>query len=105
MGIGVRAEVAELRWGVRTDLGCNKQANYHAALLNVKLLRQLGGTDFSPRYVHLSADFRHRDIERLERYFGCRIYSTPDHNAIGFDKTVLNHALPSANRLRVGIHK
>ena len=36
-------ETAELRWGVRIDLGSKPQGNYQAVLLNMKLLRLLGG--------------------------------------------------------------
>lgn len=92
-------EIAELRWGVRTDLGCNKQANYHAALLNVKLLRQLGGKNFRPSYVSLSVDARNRDVEELERQLGCRFRATATENAIAFPVEMLDMHVASANRL------
>lgn len=92
-------KIAELRWGVRTDLGCNKQANYHAALLNVKLLRQLGGKDFQPHYVNLAVDARNRDIEELERQLGCRFHNSATENAIAFPAEILDRRIASANRL------
>lgn len=92
-------EIAELRWGVRTDLGCNKQANYHAALLNVKLLRQLGGKHFRPSYVNLSVDARNRDIEELERQLGCRFHNSATENAIAFPAAMLDLRVASANKL------
>ncbi len=93
-------DTAMLRWGVRTDLGNNKQANYQAALLNLKLLRQLGGRDFRPRYVKLAVDTtRYRDIEELERQMGCRFYSKTPENVIAFPARVLDQRITSANRL------
>ncbi len=95
----VGEKTAELRWGVRTDLGCNKQANLHAAMLNVKLLKQLGGKDFQPSYVNLAVDVRHRDIDELERQLGCRFHATATENAIAFPAEMLEHRVASANRL------
>ena len=90
---------ALLRWGVRTDLGNNKQANYQAALLNLKLLRQLGGLDFRPSYVKLAVDTRHKDIDELERQLGCRVHSRTTENVIAFPAQVLDKRIASANRL------
>jgi len=39
-------ETVELRWSVRADLGSNIQANYQAALLNLKLFRLIGDAIF-----------------------------------------------------------
>src|SRR3546814_20845076 len=47
-------ETTELRWCVRADLGINRQAQYQATLLNVKLLRLPGGREFRPIYVTLT---------------------------------------------------
>ena len=95
----VQDDMAMLRWGVRTDLGNNKQANYQAALLNLKLLRQLGGRDFRPHYVRLAVDTRHRDIDELERQLGCRFHSKTAENVIAFPALVLDQRIASANRL------
>lgn len=92
-------ETAELRWGVRTDLGSNRQANYQAALLTLKLLRQLGGHDFRPNYVNLSVDTLHKDIDALERQLGCRFHSRANENVIAFPVEVLDQRVASANRL------
>jgi AraC-like DNA-binding protein len=95
----VSDQIAMLRWGVRTDLGNNKQANYQAALLNLKLLRQLGGRDFRPHYVKLAVDTRHRDIDELEKQLGCRFHSRSTENVIAFPAPILDQRTTSANRL------
>ncbi len=95
----VNGETALLRWGVRTDLGNNKQANHQAALLNLKLLRQLGGRDFRPHYVSLAVDARHKDVEELEHQLGCRFHSRTNENVIAFPARVLDQRIASANRL------
>ncbi|MEE2732042.1 MAG: AraC family transcriptional regulator ligand-binding domain-containing protein [Pseudomonadota bacterium] len=95
----VNEELAMLRWGVRTDLGENKQANYQAALLNLKLLRQLGGKHFRPNYVNLAVDTRHRDIDELEHQLGCRFNGRTTENVIAFPSAYLDQRIGSANRL------
>lgn len=95
----VEGDIAKMRWGVRTDFGNNKQANYQAALLNLKLLRQLGGRDFQPHYVNLAVDTRYKDIEELERQLGCRFHSRTTENVIAFPAQILEQRVSSANRL------
>ena len=92
-------KVAELRWFVLSDLGHNQQANYNAALLMMKLLRQVGGRSFTPYYVNLSVDARRRDIAGLERAFGCRFHCTTADNAIAFPREYLDRGVPGASRL------
>lgn len=92
-------EIAELRWSVRSDLGLNHQANYQAALLDLKLLRQIAGRNFRPSYVKLAVDVRHKDIAELERRLGCRFHGTKAENAIAFPLEFLDQPVPSANRL------
>lgn len=92
-------ETALLKWGVRTDLGDNRQANYQAALLNLKLLRQLGGRGFKPRYVSLTGNTRPQDVEELERQLGCRFDGNTTENVIAFPAAMLNRRVSSANRL------
>ncbi len=92
-------EHAELRWNVSTDLGINDQANYQAALLDMKFLQQIGGRDFRPSYVKLSVDARPRDIPELEKELGCRFHKTRGENAIAFPVHTLDRPVPSANRL------
>lgn len=92
-------ERAEIRWSVGADLGFNHQANYKAALLNLKLLQMVGGHGFRPTYVNLAVNPRERDIPELERQFGCRFNKTLQENAIAFPADVLDRPVATANRL------
>lgn len=90
--------VAEIRWQVGADIGVNDQANYKAALLNLKLLREVGGRNFRPSYVNLAVTERHYDLAELERRLGCRFHRTPGENVIAFAADVLDQPVKSANR-------
>ncbi len=90
---------AELRWIAGSDLGLNHQANFEAALLNLKRLEVVAGSDFRASYVNLAVTPHDRDIPEVERQFGCRFNRTPRDNAIGFAKDVLNQPVATANRL------
>jgi len=92
-------ETAELSWIVNTDIGLNDQANYQAAMLNVKLLQAIGGPAFKPSWISLSADTRQRDVPELERLLGCRVRSRSPRNAVGFPAQTLEQPVPTANRL------
>jgi len=92
-------ETAELRWHVRSDLGPNNQASYQAVLLNLKLLRLVGGSGFRPSYVNLAVDARQRDVFELEDKLGCRFHSTPAENAIAFPVGILDQPVASSSRL------
>lgn len=91
--------IAELRWGVRDNLGHNDQANYQGALLSMKLLRQIGGLNFRPGYLNLAVDARQRDLPELEKLLGCPVHLTRGENAIAFPRSLLNRQVPSANQL------
>lgn len=91
-------EIAEYRWNVRMDLGCNQQANYHAALLLMKLLRQIGGHNFRPSYVSLAVEARAKDIAALEEHFGCRFYCSTANNIIAFPRAFLHQSIASSSR-------
>lgn len=90
---------AELRWIVGADLGLNHQANFKAALLNLKLLEMVAGSAFRASYVNLAVTPNDRDIPEVERLFGCRFNRTPRENVIGFAKGVLGQPVATANRL------
>ncbi len=92
-------ETAEIRWRVGTDLGFNNQANYQAALLDMKLLQLVGGTAFRPSYVNLAVDARAKDIAELEARLGCRFNSTKAENAIAFPVRLLDQPVTSSSRL------
>jgi AraC-like DNA-binding protein len=92
-------ETAELAWLVNADMGANDQANYQAAMLNVKLLQAIGGPAFKPSWVSLSADTRASDMPELERLLGCKVSPRGNHNSVAFPVRALDQAVPSANRL------
>ena len=92
-------EIAEIRWSVGTDLGLNQQANYQAALLNLKLLQLVGGKHFRPSYVNLAVEARQRDLSELERRLGCSFNTTTSDNAIAFPVDILDRPVRSANSL------
>ncbi|MFA5939527.1 MAG: AraC family transcriptional regulator ligand-binding domain-containing protein [Sinimarinibacterium sp.] len=92
-------EVVEIRWRVRGDLGANHQAHYQATMLDLKLLRLLGGPAFQPSYVNLSVDARPADVAEVEKQFGCRFRPRAPINAIAFPTEVMNRPVTSANRL------
>ena len=92
-------ETAELRWSVGADLGSNDQANFQAALLDVSLLRLLGGRTFHASYVNLAVDAREKDIAEIERMLGCRFHNRATTNAIAFPTAMLDQPVSSANRL------
>jgi AraC-like DNA-binding protein len=92
-------ETAELRWRVPQDIGLNDQANLQATLLNLKLMRLIGGRTFRPSYVNLTVDARPRDIAEIESKFGCPFHSKAPFNAIAFPARVLDQPIASSNRL------
>lgn len=92
-------ETAELTWLVNTDIGANDQANYQAAMLNVKLLRSIGGPGFKPSWVSLSAEPRASDMPELERLLGCKVTGRSPRNSVAFPVHALDQPVPSANRL------
>lgn len=92
-------ETAELTWLVNTDIGINDQANYQAAMLNVKLLQSIGGPNFRPSWVSLSADPRPSDMPELEKVLGCKVTSRSTRNSVAFPVHALDQPVPSANRL------
>ena len=92
-------ENAELAWLVNADMGVNDQANYQAAMLNVKLLQSIGGPSFKPSWIALSAETRPSDMPELERALGCKVNPRSSHNSIGFPVHALDQPVPSANRL------
>lgn len=92
-------DIAELRWGVSQDFGANDQANYQAAMLIMKLLREVGGLRFRPSYVNLAVDIRAQDIATLEKNLGCHFNRNRTDNAIAFPRYLLERQVPSANNL------
>ncbi|HEY1076859.1 MAG TPA: AraC family transcriptional regulator ligand-binding domain-containing protein [Fontimonas sp.] len=92
-------ELAELRWRIRTDIGQADQAQHKGALMNMKLLRQIGGHAFKPRSIQLTVDPRKVDADDVARRYGCAFQGRTKTNVIAFPKAVLDQSVPSANRL------
>ncbi len=90
---------AELRWSVVHDMGVNDQANLQAALLQLKLLRALGGPGFQLSYLELAVDTRRADVGEIEKIVACPVRVRAPINAIGFAREALDAPLLSANRL------
>jgi AraC-like DNA-binding protein len=93
------AQTAELRWHVASDLGVNDQANLQALILNLKLLRMIGGPGFKPSYIQLTIDARPNDVTEIGNLVGCRIHNRAPNNAIGFPRHALEMPIASSNRL------
>jgi AraC-like DNA-binding protein len=91
-------EVAELKYMAQTGIGVHDQSNYHGVLLAVKLLRQIGGADFRPNYVTLTAGARPKDVAEIEDSLGCK-YRPASSNAIAFSARVLEQPVAHANKL------
>lgn len=92
-------EITELRWRVQADLGQSAQAQYKGALMNLKLLHQVGGRSFRPSYVNLTVDTRAKDIPAIADRFGCSFRGKTQSNVIAFPTAVLDQPVGSANRL------
>jgi len=92
------SETAELRWDVRPDFGMADQANYQAAVLNLKLLRMIGGSRFVPNYVNLTVDARDKDLPEIEATAMCPVHVRAANNAIAFPLHLLDQPVPTANR-------
>jgi AraC-like DNA-binding protein len=92
-------DTTEIRWQVPSELGNNVQASLQAALLNVKLLRVIGGAGFRPSYVHLSVRLPQPESPEIERVFGCSFRAGMPSNAIAFPSAFLDQPVATANRL------
>lgn len=92
-------ETAELRWSVRTDLGSNLQAHYQAILLDLKLLRVVGGRGFRPSYVNLALEAQQKNIAEIEQTVGCAFHRKASTNAIAFPIAILGQPVATSNKL------
>jgi AraC-like DNA-binding protein len=92
-------DATELQWFTHTDFELSEQANYQALLLNLKIMRMLGGREFRPDYVDLAFPVRRKDVDSIEDKAGCRVRGRAGKNAIGFRSGILDRPLPNANKL------
>jgi AraC-like DNA-binding protein len=93
-------ETTELRWFsdhafyTRED----PQGHYQAALLNLKLFREIGGRGFVPSYVSLTGQARPKDVAEIEKSFGCAFRRNATSNAIAFRTDVLTQPVVNSSR-------
>lgn len=92
-------DTARLEWTVETDLGANDQANLQAAMLNVQLLRVIGGDNFTPDWISLSVAARNEDAEEIARLLGCRTLLGRARNAIAFSCSALGKSVSTASHV------
>lgn len=91
-------QITELQYGAHVDYGACDQSKFQAAMLNLKLLREIGGESFQPSYVSLDVDVPSRDIDEIEQLLGCRFHVSRT-NAIAFPTSYLTVPAVHANRV------
>lgn len=89
----------ELRWVADGKFASNRQGNYQSAVLQMMILRMLGGKEFRPNYVTIIADVPANCRDELEQQLGCRVEGGSSHNAIGFDARVFDWPVQTSNRM------
>jgi AraC-like DNA-binding protein len=95
-----RAErLGELGWAAEGKFANNRQGNYQSAVLQMKILRMLGGGAFKPLYVMLVADVPRGSRDELAQQLGCRVDAGGDRNAIGFDARVFDWPVQTSSRM------
>ncbi len=91
-------QVSEFRYGADTDYGSCDQSKFQAVMLNLKLLREIGGEGFQPSYVSLDVDASRKDIDEIEQLLGCRFHASRI-NAIAFPSSYLTMPAVHSNRI------
>lgn len=89
----------ELRWMANGRFADDPQGNYQSAVLQMKILRMLGGSAFRPLYVSLIADVPRGCRDELAQQLGCRVDAAAARNAIGFDARVLDWPVHTSSRM------
>jgi len=90
---------AELRWVANGEFASNRQGNYQSAVLQMMILRMLGGRGFRPEYVSIIAEVPANCRDELEQQLGCKVEGGGTRNAIGFDARVLDWPVQTSNRM------
>lgn len=91
-------DVAELRWSERSDMGVNDQANLQGLLMNMKMLRTLGGTYFVSNHVHVPGRLSEKAVRDIERLVACSVRTCSNNLSIAFPARLLDLPVHSANR-------
>jgi len=92
-------KVVELQWRSHIGLGHDVQTSYHGLLIIQKTLRMLGRAQFRPKYATLTCAIDRADIEPISQHIGCRVQGGASRNAIAFSAQLLDHPMPTSNRL------
>lgn len=96
-------ETAEFRWRPSTDFTSDEQANYLGQSQVVRFLRSLVGPDFRPSRVQLVSRPWRRDVEAIDRFFGCRVAGDAPANVVSFPADVLRRRLRTSNAMLFGL--
>jgi AraC-like DNA-binding protein len=97
------AETAEFRWRPSSDFESDEQANCLGQSQVVRFLQSLIGPDFRPSRVQLASRPRRRDLEAMDRFFGCRVTGDAPANIVAFPASVLDRRLRTSNALLFGL--
>lgn len=89
--------VSELVWSERSNMGDNVQSSYQGMLLNLKILRMLGGSSFVPAYINLPRENFQSSAYQLSESLGCSVRLSHGKACIGFSSELLDQRLKSAN--------
>jgi AraC-like DNA-binding protein len=98
----VSDDLAEVRWGLRSDFGPYDQVNQKSALLLVRFLSSLCD-DVTPDHVAITTDVPPHQRDRAQEMFGCRLLVAQPVDLIAFPRALLDHKLPCADKVTFGL--
>jgi AraC-like DNA-binding protein len=96
-------EIAEFRWRPSPDFPADEQVNSLGQSQVLRFLRDLIGRDFVPGGVHLVSEPWRREIDTMERTFGCRVYGRSAANIISFPAHLLQTRIRTSNDMLFGL--
>lgn len=96
-------ETAEFRWRSNADFACDEQANYLGQSQVLRFLQGLAGPGFRPSAVAVTSQPSRRDIEVMERFFGCKVRGGAAANLIAFPAALLDARNTAANPILFGL--
>lgn len=91
-------DMAELRSSERSDMGVNDQANLQGLLVNMKMLRTLGGPSFVSSSVNVPGQLPEMMVREIERIMGCNVRTRSGSLSIVFPSRLLDMPVTSANQ-------
>jgi AraC-like DNA-binding protein len=99
----IGGEVAEFRWRPYREFACDEQANYYGQSQVVRFLEGLIGTEFRPDVVQVVSRPTRKDVEGMERFFGCKVLGSAPSNIVAFRAGLLDNRNSAANPLLFGL--